>query len=92
MELSSHCSIGGGGGGKRLCMHSCTYTRISDTLQLIIAASGGGDPHFSVLLRDGSLLCYSVQGESNSAFNLISSTDFLVNAKFVPDSKREGVT
>ena len=53
---------------------------------------GGGDPHFSVLLSDGNLLCYSVQGKRNSAFNLISSTNFLINAKFIPDSKREEVT
>ena len=62
------------------------------TLLTMITASGGGDPHFSVLLTDGKLLCYSVQGESNSAFNLISSSDFVVNAKFIPDSKREEVT
>ena len=65
-----------------------------DSVQTIsyTTASWGGDPHFSILLRDNSLLCYSVQGESNSVFNLISNTNFLINAKFTPDSKREGVT
>ena len=52
----------------------------------------GGDPHFSVLLHDKKTLCYSVQGKANSVFNLISSNDYLLNAKFVPDSKRRGVT
>ena len=52
----------------------------------------GGDPHFSILLQDNKQLCYSVQGKSDSVFNLISSTDFLINAKFVADSKREGIT
>ena len=52
----------------------------------------GGDPHFSIALHDGRMLCYSVQGRPNSVFNLISSDHFLINAKFVPDSKRKGVT
>ena len=52
----------------------------------------GGDPHFSVLLHDKKTLCYSVQGKANSVFNLISSNDYLLNAMFVPDSKRRGVT
>ena len=52
----------------------------------------GGDPHFSIALHDGRMLCYSVQGRPDSVFNLISSDHFLINAKFVPDSKRKGVT
>ena len=52
----------------------------------------GGDPHFSIALHDGRMLCYSVQGRSDSIFNLISCDHFLINAQFVPDSKRKGVT
>ena len=52
----------------------------------------GGDPHFSMILHDQKQLCYSVQGRNNSVFNLVSCTDFLINAKFVADYKREGVT
>ena len=52
----------------------------------------GGDPHFSIALHDGNTLCYSVRGRTDSIFNLISCNDFLINAKFVPDSKRKNVT
>ena len=38
------------------------------------------------------MLCFTVQGRNYSSFNLVSSNEFLINAKFVPDSKREGVT
>ena len=64
------------------------------TLQPYHLSTGGmgGDPHFSVTLHDGRMLCYSVQGRPNSAFNLISSDHFLINAQFVPDSKRKGLT
>ena len=52
----------------------------------------GGDPHFSIALHDGKMLCYSVQGRPDSVFNLISCDNFLINAQFIPDSKRKGVT
>ena len=52
----------------------------------------GGDPHFSILLRSGQLLCYSIQGEHGFTFNLISNDKIQVNALFVPDSRRDEVT
>ena len=52
----------------------------------------GGDPHFSIMLPDSTRLCYSIQGKVNTAFNLISNGKFVINALFVPDSKREEVT
>ena len=51
-----------------------------------------GDPHFSVLLPNGQLLCYSVQGEHGYSFNLVSNQMIQINARFVPDAKREEVT
>lgn len=45
----------------------------------------GSDPHFSVLLPSDSLLCYTVQGQANSFFNLINNEHFAMNALFIPD-------
>ncbi len=47
----------------------------------------GDDPHYSILLPSGQLLCYSVQGEHNFTFNLISNSLLQMNALFVPDNK-----
>ena len=52
----------------------------------------GDDPHFSISLPDGRLLCYTVQGMHGFAFNLISSERFHMNAMFVPDARRAEVT
>ena len=52
----------------------------------------GGDPQFSILLPNGQLLCFSVQGEHGFVFNLISNKIIHMNAKFIPDSKRSEVT
>lgn len=52
----------------------------------------GDDPHFSIMLPNGKLLCYTVQGEHGFAFNLISNNKIQMNARFVPDSRREEVT
>ena len=52
----------------------------------------GDDPHFAVLLPSRMFLCYSVQGEPDHVFNLISNRDLHINALFVPDPKREEVT
>ena len=46
----------------------------------------GGDPHFSIVLADNKRLCYTVQGEHGSVFNLISNKNFHMNALFVPNS------
>ena len=52
----------------------------------------GEDPHFSIVLQSGKLLCYTVQGEHDFAFNLISNKMLHMNAMFVADSRREEVT
>ena len=52
----------------------------------------GDDPHFSIALPGGKLLCYTVQGEHGFTFNLISNERIHMNARFVPDSHREEVT
>ena len=52
----------------------------------------GDDPHFAVLLPSGVFLCYTVQGEHDKVFNLISNSDVHINALFIPDAKREEVT
>ena len=54
--------------------------------------TGGDDPHFSIVLPSGKLLCYTVQGEHGFSFNLISNKKMTMNAKFVPDSRRSEVT
>jgi len=60
---------------------------------LIVVRDGAGDdPHFSIALPSGKLLCYTVQGEHGFVFNLISNKLFHMNAMFVPDSRREEVT
>lgn len=51
-----------------------------------------GDPHFSVLLPNGQLLCFSVQGEHDYTFNLISNKLIQMNARFIADARREEVT
>jgi hypothetical protein len=45
----------------------------------------GSDPHFSVFLPSGGLLCYTIQGQANSFFNLINNEHLVMNALFVPD-------
>ena len=52
----------------------------------------GDDPHFSIYLPSGEMLCYTVQGEQGFAFNLINNKQLIMNAKFVPDARREEVT
>jgi hypothetical protein len=52
----------------------------------------GDDPHFSIFLPSGEMLCYTVQGEQGFSFNLINNRQLIMNAKFVPDARREEVT
>ena len=42
-----------------------------------------GDPHFSVPLLCKEVLCYSIQGYSGLAFNLICNNNYVINALFV---------
>ena len=48
-----------------------------------IISSTEGDPHFTVPLLSKEILCYSIQGYSGLAFNLIYNKDFIINALFV---------
>ena len=52
----------------------------------------GDDPHFSIILPSGKLLCYTIQGEHGFSFNLISNKRMTMNARFVADSHRSEVT
>ena len=52
----------------------------------------GSDPHFGIRLPEGSLLCYTFQGEQGSVFNIISNSQLEMNALFVPDSRHENNT
>ena len=52
----------------------------------------GDDPHFSIALPGGKLLCYTVQGEHGFSFNLINNEMIVMNSKFVPDARRSEVT
>jgi len=54
--------------------------------------TAGGDPHFSVVLPDNQILCYTVQGEHDSVFNLISHKNLHMNALFVPNSGKRNAT
>jgi len=47
----------------------------------------GGDPHFSIVLPDNHMLCYTVQGEPGLVFNLISNAKFYMNALFAYSSE-----
>ena len=42
-----------------------------------------GDPHFSLPLPSKEMLCYSIQGYSGLAFNLISNHHITINALFI---------
>ena len=44
-------------------------------------------PHFSIVLPDNHMLCYTVQGEPGLAFNFISNSKFYMNALFVSNSE-----
>ena len=52
----------------------------------------GGDPHYSIKLPSGQLLCFSVHGEKNFPFNLISNNLFQMNAFFIEDAVRDEIT
>ena len=70
------------------------YPVVVDYDDVVTVAPGGvgDDPHFSIELSSGKLLCYTVEGEHGFVFNLISNKLFHMNAMFVPDSRREEVT
>lgn len=56
------------------------------------AMSLGDDPHFSVALPSNKMLCYTIQGDHYTTYNLLSNSRMQINALFVPDSKRKEVT
>ena len=49
---------------------------------MTIPPTSGADPHFVCPLKNGQLLCFSVQGEPDFIFNLFSDVNIQVNAKF----------
>lgn len=57
-----------------------------------VAMGGGDDPHFSIILPSGKLLCFTVQGEHDFVFSLISTKRVSINSLFVADSVREEIT
>ena len=52
----------------------------------------GGDPHFSIVLPDNNMLCYTVQGKPGFVFNLISNTKMYMNALFTLGSDERNGT
>ena len=54
--------------------------------------SMGGDPHYSIMLPSGQLLCFSVHGEKDFPFNLISNEQLQMNAFFIEDPVRDEIT
>ena len=52
----------------------------------------GGDPHFSIVLPNNELFCYSIQGEIGSVYNLISNKNLLMNALFVAKYRNKNST
>ena len=52
----------------------------------------GGDPHYSIMLPSGKLLCFSVHGEKDFPFNLISNDLLQMNAFFIEDALRDEIT
>ena len=52
----------------------------------------GGDPHFSIVLPNNELFCYTIQGERGSVFNLISNKNFHMNALFMAKYRRKNAT
>lgn len=44
------------------------------------------------MLLDNQRLCYSVHGQADATFNLMSCNEFVVNAKFISDPHRREIT
>ena len=72
-------------------MHSL-HVSIAPSVTPTQATGLGGDPHYSVHLPSGQMLCFSVHGEPGFSFNLISNKWLQMNAHFVQDSVREEIT
>ena len=52
-------------------------------LIILCLVAVSGDPHFSIPLPSKQILCYSIQGYSGLAFNLISNQHITINALFI---------
>ena len=55
-------------------------------------ATVGCDPHFFLPLANGDHMCFSIQGEPNFAFNLISDKYIKLNGQFVLPAEEESHT
>ena len=62
------------------------------THMCVFSTGMGGDPHYSIMLPSGQLLCFSVHGEKDFPFNLISNSLLQMNAFFIEDAVREEIT
>ena len=74
------------------CVIADGASPITVTIEDNDIGTAGDDPHFSIVLPSGKLLCYTVQGEQGFSFNLISNRKMILNARFAPDSHRSEVT
>ena len=54
--------------------------------------SMGDDPHFSVVLKGGEILCYTVHGDHYRTYNLLSTKRMQINGRFIPDATHKTVT
>ena len=52
----------------------------------------GNDPHFLLPLPNGDQLCFSIQGQPNFAFSLISDKYIQLNGQFVLPALEESQT
>ena len=69
------------------CIHNaCTGHDVG------LSAQMGCDPHFFLPLASGDHLCFSIQGQPNFAFNLISDKYIQINAEFVLPAEDESNT
>ena len=76
VTLSNFCPIN----------YACTGHDIGTSAQV------GCDPHFYLPLANGDHLCFSIQGQPNFAFNLISDKCIQINAEFVLPAEDESNT
>ena len=73
-------------------MAAGVITNVTYSCVFSLSPGMGGDPHYSIMLPSGHLLCFSVHGEKNFPFNLISNSILQMNAFFIEDAVREEIT
>ena len=79
-------------------IHICSYVAINSLTQctgysLSSEMTGiGNDPHFLLPLPSGVYMCFSIQGQPNFVFNLISDKYIQLNGQFVQPAVEESHT